>query len=41
MGKSIQALPWMSEETKKRALEKLHSIVNKVGYPDQWRDYSR
>ena len=41
MGKSIQALPWMSEDTKKRAMEKLHSIVNKVGYPDQWRDYSR
>ncbi|MDL5030577.1 M13 family metallopeptidase [Pelomonas sp. APW6] len=41
MGKSIRALPWMSEDTKKRALEKLHSIVNKVGYPDQWRDYGR
>jgi len=30
----------MSEETKKHALEKLHAIVNKIGYPDNWRDYS-
>ena len=40
MEKAIQALSWMSEATKKRALDKLHSIVNKVGYPDRWRDYS-
>lgn len=36
----IQALPWMGEETKKQALVKLGSIVNKIGYPDKWRDYS-
>jgi putative endopeptidase len=30
----------MSEATKKRALEKLHTVVNKIGYPDKWRDYS-
>jgi predicted metalloendopeptidase len=30
----------MSDATKKRALEKLETIVNKIGYPDQWRDYS-
>ena len=30
----------MSDATKKQALEKLHTIVNKVGYPDKWRDYS-
>ncbi|TXH39763.1 MAG: M13 family peptidase [Burkholderiaceae bacterium] len=40
MEKSIKALGWMSPETKVRALQKLHTIVNKVGYPDQWRDYS-
>jgi putative endopeptidase len=40
MGKSIQSLDWMSDATKKRALEKLHSIANKIGYPDRWRDYS-
>ena len=40
MQNEIEALPWMSEATKQRALEKLHSVVNKVGYPDKWRDYS-
>jgi endothelin-converting enzyme/putative endopeptidase len=40
MEKSVAALPWMSQATKARALEKLHTIVNKVGYPDVWRDYS-
>jgi len=40
MQRDIQSLPWMSAETKPRALEKLHSIANKVGYPDKWRDYS-
>jgi putative endopeptidase len=40
MGEDINTLTWMSPETKKRALEKLHAIVNKVGYPDRWRDYS-
>ena len=24
----------------KQALEKLHRMVNKIGYPDKWRDYS-
>ena len=36
----INQLTWMSPETKKQALEKLHAVVNKIGYPDQWRDYS-
>jgi putative endopeptidase len=40
MESEIKQLPWMGEETKKRALEKLHGIVNKIGYPDKWRDYS-
>jgi len=40
MGDEIRALPWMSDETKQHALEKLHAIVNKIGYPDKWRDYS-
>ena len=30
----------MSADTKKQALAKLHSVVNKIGYPDKWRDYS-
>jgi endothelin-converting enzyme/putative endopeptidase len=40
MERDLKDLPWMSEATKKQALEKLHSIVNKIGYPDKWRDYS-
>jgi putative endopeptidase len=40
MKQDIEQLTWMSPETKKHALEKLHTIVNKVGYPDKWRDYS-
>jgi len=40
MVRSIDSLPWMSAETKARAQGKLKAIVNKVGYPDRWRDYS-
>ena len=37
----IKDLNWMSDETKKRALEKLHTFTAKIGYPDKWRDYSK
>ena len=40
MQEDIEQLTWMSPETKKQALEKLHAVVNKIGYPDKWRDYS-
>ena len=40
MERDLKDLPWMSEATKTQALEKLHAIVNKIGYPDKWRDYS-
>ena len=40
MGARIDALEWMSPETKKQAKDKLAKIRNKVGYPDKWRDYS-
>jgi putative endopeptidase len=36
----IKELPWMSEATKQQALEKLHGMRNKIGYPAKWRDYS-
>jgi putative endopeptidase len=36
----IRALPWMTDETKKVALEKLAAFRPKIGYPDRWRDYS-
>ena len=39
MHDDIVNLDWMSAATKQRALEKLHAIVNKIGYPDKWRDY--
>lgn len=39
MEKDIDSLDWMSAPTKARAKEKLHAIVNKIGYPDTWRDY--
>jgi putative endopeptidase len=40
MENEINGLDWMTAPTKQKALEKLHSIANKVGYPDRWRDYS-
>lgn len=36
----IDALDWMSAETKKEAIGKLDAIAVKIGYPDQWKDYS-
>jgi putative endopeptidase len=41
MERDIQQLPWMSDATKKKALEKLHGVANKIGYPDKWRDYEK
>ena len=38
--KRIDALTWMSPETKKRAQEKLATFVPKIGYPNKWKDYS-
>jgi predicted metalloendopeptidase len=40
MHQDINQLPWMSDTTKKKAYEKLSAIVNNIGYPDTWRDYS-
>jgi len=40
LGDDIKTLPWMSDETKKAAEEKLALIRNKIGYPEKWRDYS-
>ena len=36
----IDNLPWMSPETKVRALDKLAAFTPKIGYPARWRDYS-
>lgn len=35
----IKTLDWMSEETKKRALNKLVAFKRKIGYPDKWKSY--
>jgi predicted metalloendopeptidase len=40
LGDDIQGLDWMTPETKKQAELKLQAITNKIGYPDDWRDYS-
>ncbi|HJR16963.1 MAG TPA: M13 family metallopeptidase [Gemmatimonadales bacterium] len=37
----LQQLSWMSQDTKAKAYAKLQAIINKIGYPDSWRDYSR
>lgn len=34
-------LSWMSRDTKVKAYAKLEAIINKIGYPDKWRDYSK
>ncbi|BFM08511.1 M13 family metallopeptidase [Halioxenophilus aromaticivorans] len=38
---SILALDWMSEDTKAQAINKLEKFVAKIGYPDEWKDYSQ
>jgi predicted metalloendopeptidase len=40
MRQDIGQLQWMSDATKQKAYEKLNTIVNNIGYPDTWRDYS-
>jgi putative endopeptidase len=40
METDIDQLEWMTPETKKAAFAKLHDVANKIGYPDNWRDYS-
>jgi putative endopeptidase len=40
MHQDISQLSWMSDTTKQKAYEKLSTVVNNIGYPDKWRDYS-
>ena len=37
----IATRPWMSETTKQQGMKKLDAVLKKIGYPDQWRDYSK
>ena len=41
LGERIQALEWMGDSTKAKAMEKLNTFYVKVGYPDKWKDYSK
>ena len=41
LAERIEAQTWMSEETKKNALDKLNSFYVKIGYPDKWTDMSK
>ncbi len=40
-GERIKKLDWMSDSTKEKALEKLSNLRVKIGYPDEWKDYSK
>lgn len=35
----LPGLSWMDDETRSRAVEKMKAIVNKIGYPENWRSY--
>jgi predicted metalloendopeptidase len=37
----INNLPWMTKATRAGAIEKLRKSRVKIGYPDQWKDYSK
>jgi putative endopeptidase len=40
MNDDLHSLSWMTDDTKKAAFVKLEAIVNNIGYPEKWRDYS-
>ena len=40
MNDDLHSLSWMTDDTKKAAFVKLQAIVNNIGYPEKWRDYS-
>jgi endothelin-converting enzyme len=40
LNESLGELAWMSPETRLRAQEKLSKLIAKIGYPDEWKDYS-
>ena len=41
MKDDIETRPWMSSETKQKALGKIATFNPKIGYPDKWKDYSK
>lgn len=40
MGDRLATLAWMSDDTRREALRKLEGFGYKIGYPDEWRDYT-
>jgi endothelin-converting enzyme/putative endopeptidase len=40
LGRDIDSLPWMTADTKVAAHRKLAAVVDRIGYPDTWRDYT-
>ena len=40
MRDDILGLPWMSDDTKEKAMAKIATFNPKIGYPDKWKDYS-
>ena len=40
MERRIERVAWMARETKNKALDKLSRLKVKIGYPNEWRDYS-
>ncbi|HYO54408.1 M13 family metallopeptidase [Archangium sp.] len=37
--RNLDTLAWMDAPTREQALVKARKIVNKIGYPDKWRNY--
>ena len=40
MREDILSRPWMSDDTKEKAMAKIATFDPKIGYPDKWKDYS-
>ena len=36
----LENLPWMSAETKQKAIAKWETFTPKIGYPDKWREWT-
>ncbi len=41
MRDDILSRPWMSDDTKEKAMAKIATFNPKIGYPDKWKDYSK
>ena len=41
LARRIEAQDWLSDESRRLALEKLDAFKFKIGFPDKWRDYSK